>query len=205
MGTGRRLKGSRKHKNILPCEGLPKGLLGLLGFGLSIGGKSPFSAAPGAAPGTASTQLQTVDTAQLWVNTTPNRGCCLNSGARGSWSFSFCLLGSHLTSALGREPRLRAAWQPRSTPTPGRPTQPPGPVAGPVAVAEGKECARVPCQRGRALPIWQQPTLRSGDTKQAFRASSPKSGRSSKVSSLRGMTSTGSRPLLGERMGGLAI
>lgn len=30
----------------------------------------------------------------------------------------------------------------------------------------------VPCQRGRALPTWQQPTLRNRDTKRAFRVSS---------------------------------
>lgn len=52
-----------------------------------------------------------------------------------------------------------------------------------------------PCQRGWVPPAWQQPTLRSGDTKRAFRASSEAAqtmrlGAAPRVSSLRGMTNT---------------
>lgn len=58
-----------------------------------------------------------------------------------------------------------------STPTLGRAYPTSGSVPGPVAAAEGEECTSS-LPEGRVLPIWQQPTLRSRDTKQAFRASS---------------------------------
>lgn len=92
------------------------------------------------------------------------------------WAAMFQSVSSRLQRLLHSHLSLKQrAWASHGGPHPllGRPTQLSGSVPGPVAaVCMGMGGCSNSLPEGEGAPIWQQPTFRSRDTKQAFRASS---------------------------------